>query len=168
MNKLKQLRKEADLTLRDLSKYVGIPNSVITYLESGTRPFRQVHIDKLTSFFNVTSDYLLGRSDYGYIVYPQYGSDEVILSDSEYNRLSDHITLSIINNKININVSIVDNKEETNINIPSHCVYRELKGELNDYDMKETLYLKLNELTKKMTESDLKKTIKFIEDYIFK
>lgn len=168
MNRLKQLRKQANLTVRELCGYVNISHSVLAYLENEVRPFRQLHIDRLTAFFNVTSDYLLGRSDYGYIVFPQYGADPVILAESEYTRLSEYITLSIINNKLSLDITIKDKKEEESINLPSHCVYRELKGELNDYNMKETLYAKLQEMTKRMAESDLRKTINFIEEYIFK
>lgn len=169
MNNLRQLRKQADLTTRELSEYVNISHSVLFYLEKGERLFRQSHIDRLTSFFNVTSDYLLGRSDYGYIVFPEYGEEEIILSESEYSRLSDNIESSIIKiSNNNTDLSINTGKEEININMPTHQVYRELKGKIEDYDMKDTLYLKLNGLIKKMTTSDIKKTITFIEEYIFK
>lgn len=168
MNRLKQLRKQANLTVRELCDYVNISHSVLAYLENEVRPFRQLHIDRLTSFFNVTSDYLLGRSDYGYIVFPQYGNDQVILSENEYSRLGEYITLSIIKNKLSLDITIKDKKQEETINMPNYCIYRELKGELNDYDMKETLCAKLQEMTKRMAESDLRKTISFIEEYIFK
>lgn len=32
-NNLKSLRKEADVTTRDMKKYTGISNSITTYLE---------------------------------------------------------------------------------------------------------------------------------------
>lgn len=167
MNKLKFLRKQCDLSVRKLSEYTGISYSVLTCLENGTRPFRQVHIDRLTAFFNVTSDYLLGRSNNGFIVRPEFGDEELVLTDNEYTRLGEHITLSIIKLK-GFKLPIISSVEEMNVVLPDYQVYRELKGSVNDYDMKDTLYLKLTDLTKKMTEDELKKVIQFIEQFIFR
>lgn len=166
MNNLKKLRKQLGITTRELTAYVGITNSVISYLENGQRPFRQAHLDRLTAFFNVTSDYLLGRSDNGYIVRPEYGDEEIVLTENEYNRLKENITTTIIKSKpfeYKIATTLI---EESYIS-PPYQVYRELKGSINDYDMKETLAVKWNDYGKKMTEDELKKALKFIEDYIF-
>jgi len=167
MNNLKRLRKEVSMSIRALEEKTHISLSVLNYLENGSRPFRQSHIDTLTSFFNVTSDYLLGRSDYGYIVRPQYGDEELLLTENEYSRLYESITLSII--KVGkFDLDLTSSKQENKVVQSEFVVYRELKGKMEDYDMKETLSIKLNNLTKKMTEDDIRKTIKFIEEYIFK
>ena len=168
MNRLKQLRKQVGLSSRELAKYTGIAYSTITYLENEKRPFRQAHIDTLTSFFNVTSDYLLGRNDYGFIVHAEFGDDTFIFTESEYQKLATAITEEIIYIGGQANALNISIKEEKTVFIPTHCVYRELKGNADDYDLKDTLSLKLTELTKRMTSSDLKKAIKFIEDYIIK
>ena len=84
-NRLRMLRNESHISLRTLSKYTHITNPVLSYLENGVRPFRQTHIDILCSFFNVTSDYLLGRTDNGLFVHTQIGEDELLLNESEYN-----------------------------------------------------------------------------------
>jgi len=166
-NRLKKLRTEADISLRELQKYTGITNSVISVLESGKRPFRQTHIDTLSSFFNVTSDFLLGRSDVGYIVYPEYGDEEIILSNSEYMRLASHIEVSVINKgSVSTTITINTPLQEQSVAITSYVVYRELKGTVDDYDLQETLFQKYLELGKHMTTDELKKTIKFINDYI--
>lgn len=168
MNNLRKLRKEAGIPLRELERMTHITHSVLTFLEKGTRPFRQVHLDALTSFFNVTNDYLMGKSDLGYIVRPQYGDEELLLSEKEYIRLRDNIEISIIENKCSFTAKLDTKVEEQTITLPHYSVYRELKGSTDDYDMKETLSLKLDGLKKKMTEDDLRKTIKFIEEYILK
>lgn len=170
MNRLKFLRKESCLSLRKLSACTDISNTVLSYLETGTRPFRQEHISILTAFFNVTSDYLLGRSDYGLNVFPQFGQEEITLTESEYNRLKAHITVSQANlgNDKAVVFSMDTPRETQKIAIPRTCVYRELKGALGDYDMGESLSKKLDELKSHMTSADLEKTIRFIEEYILK
>lgn len=90
MNRLKLLRKRENITLRELAVYSGISNPTLSYLETEKRPFRQIHIDKLVAFFSITTDFLLGRSDYGYIVMPEYGDGEIVLVESEYERLADY------------------------------------------------------------------------------
>ena len=166
-NRLKQLRLQADISLRELQKYTGITNSVLSYLENGKRPFRQAHIYALSSFFNVTSDFLLGRSDIGYKVFPEIGTDELILSEGEFNRLRQYIDVSVIcKSDSNLTINIDTPVEDQTIICSSHMVYRELKGTVNDYDLQETLYQKYLELGKHMTTDELKKAIKFIEDYI--
>ena len=168
VNRLRQLRKQVGLSTRALAKYTGIAFTTITYLENEKRAFRQSHIDSLTSFFNVTSDYLLGRNDYGFIVHTEIGDDTLIFTEIEYQKLCDSISEEIIYIGEQASVLNISNKEEKTVFIPTHCVYRELRGTSDNYDLKDTLCLKLTELSKRMTSNDLKKAIKFIEDYIIK
>lgn len=169
MNRLKTLRKEIGLSLRQASALTGISNPVLSYLETGARPFRQEHISILTAFFNVTSDFLLGRSDYGYVVFPQYGSEEITLTEGEYSRLRTHIDVSLANVSNQAAVLSIDTpKEEQRVAITKKVVYRELKGTPDDYDMKDVLSRRLDELKSHMTAEELEKTIRFIEDYIIR
>lgn len=169
MNRLKFLRNNAGISLREMRKYTGISNPVISYLENGKRPFKQEHIDKLSSFFNVTSDYLLGRTDYGFIVRPEFGDEELILTENEYLRLQTFIQTSIIKlSDKTTTLAVETSVEEINVVIPTYVVYRELKGNISNYDLQDTLNAKLTELSKHMTTDELERTIKFIEDYILK
>ena len=63
MNRLKELRKEKRLTIRELGEKVNISYSTISAMENEIRPFTQANLELLCSFFNVSSDYLLGFSD---------------------------------------------------------------------------------------------------------
>jgi transcriptional regulator with XRE-family HTH domain len=169
MNRLKLLRKRENITLRTLAKYADISNPILSYLETEKRPFRQIHIDKLVAFFSITTDFLLGRSDYGYIVMPEYGDGEIVLVESEYERLADNIKTSILNRNtptqaIRSNDSVVESVSY----IPKYFIYRELKGELADYSVKESRQNTLIELSKRMTSDEIDKTINFIREYIFK
>jgi transcriptional regulator with XRE-family HTH domain len=63
MNRLKELRKEHRLSLRDLADRIMISYSALSNAENGKRNLTDIDIKILTEFFNVSSDYLLGLSD---------------------------------------------------------------------------------------------------------
>jgi transcriptional regulator with XRE-family HTH domain len=63
-DRIKGLRIENDLTLKELSKKIGYSESSICMYESGKRlPKKPEDYIKIADFFDVTLDYLLGKSD---------------------------------------------------------------------------------------------------------
>lgn len=58
--KLKQLRKEKNLTQKQLASLIGVQNSVISFYEVGERVPSPEIIIKLATALHVSSDYLLG------------------------------------------------------------------------------------------------------------
>jgi repressor LexA len=60
MNRIKQLRNENGITQRELAKLLGIEISAVSKLEVGRVPLKEEYIIKLASFFNVSTNYLLG------------------------------------------------------------------------------------------------------------
>lgn len=62
-NRLKELRTERRLSMRELGDLTKISFTTIGAMERGDRPFTQGNLEILCSFFNVSSDYLLGLSD---------------------------------------------------------------------------------------------------------
>lgn len=60
MNRLKELRTNANLTQEELCKNTKIRRSALSDIENGKQPFREIHIRKLCAFFGVTPNYLLG------------------------------------------------------------------------------------------------------------
>lgn len=59
-NRLRTLRKEKNLTQKELAALIGVQNSIISFYEMGDRvPSPQVII-KLSAALHVTTDYLLG------------------------------------------------------------------------------------------------------------
>ena len=62
MNRIKQLREENDIKQRELANLLGVEVSAISKLEIGRVPLKDEYIIKLANFFNVTTDYLLGKS----------------------------------------------------------------------------------------------------------
>lgn len=81
MNRLKKLRVNAGLSLRTLKKYLNIPSTTLSLIENGRQPMREIHVQKITNFFDVTSDYLLGYSNTGIGIYFSSSEDE---NDHEY------------------------------------------------------------------------------------
>ena len=63
MNRLKELREQKGVTIRQLEKITGIPNATISLIENGKQPFREVHITKFCDYFGVSPNYLLGKED---------------------------------------------------------------------------------------------------------
>ena len=59
-NKLKELRKEKKVSQEELAKIVGVTPSAIGFYENdGRNPSYEVLV-KLSNYFCVTTDYLLG------------------------------------------------------------------------------------------------------------
>ena len=58
--KIYDLRIEHDIQQGELAKAIGLHQSVLNRIEKGTRPARDCEISALASYFQVSSDYLLG------------------------------------------------------------------------------------------------------------
>ena len=62
--RLKELRLEHKLTIKELSKEINISNACISRWENNLRLPNSESIITIAKYFNVTSDYLLGLIDY--------------------------------------------------------------------------------------------------------
>lgn len=61
-NKLKELRESKGLTLINLSDLTGFASTQLNRIENGKASFTQEQIITLSDFFNVSTDYLLGKT----------------------------------------------------------------------------------------------------------
>ena len=61
--RLKSLREDADLSQKELAKALGVSPSTIGMYESGKRTPDSDMLTRICDFFNITVDYLLGRSN---------------------------------------------------------------------------------------------------------
>lgn len=59
--KLSSLRKQRNLTMRDVAESIGVSLSAYQKYENGTRDVSTEMLSKLADFYHVTTDYLLGR-----------------------------------------------------------------------------------------------------------
>lgn len=62
-SRLRELRQEKRLTLRELSEQVNISYSNIAMIERGERNYTSDTLKTFASFFNVSTDYLLGKTN---------------------------------------------------------------------------------------------------------
>lgn len=63
MNRLKEIRIKYNLTTRELSFLLGVNRSSLSKIENGTQQLTDYYIKLICDFFEISSDYLLGRSD---------------------------------------------------------------------------------------------------------
>lgn len=61
--RLRELREENHLLQKDVAKYLNITTSAYGYYEQGKRNPDIETVNKLADFFNVSTDYLLGRTN---------------------------------------------------------------------------------------------------------
>lgn len=62
-DRLKELRKSRNITQTDFARSFHISNGTIGNWESGKREPNLETMQKIADYFNVTVDYLIGRSD---------------------------------------------------------------------------------------------------------
>lgn len=62
--RLKQLRKEKNISQEELAKATKISRSAISNYEAGTREPNHETLEILADFYNVDIDFLLGRKDW--------------------------------------------------------------------------------------------------------
>ena len=79
MVRLRELRDAANMTQKDLGKYLNVRNTAVCQYESGTRQLDPDKICALCDLFDVSADYLLGRSE---IKKPELSDDEFRLVEA--------------------------------------------------------------------------------------
>lgn len=63
MKRVKMLREELNITLDELSNQSHIHKSTLSRIENELQEAKQSHIEILSLFFNVSSDFLLEKTD---------------------------------------------------------------------------------------------------------
>lgn len=61
--RLRSLREEKKITQKELAKLFKIAESTVSMYERGEREPNFEIVNKIANFFNVSTDYLLGRTD---------------------------------------------------------------------------------------------------------
>ncbi len=63
MNRLKELRIEKNLLQSDIAKVINKSDRIVGFYETGERDMSTETLSILADFFDVSIDYLLGKSD---------------------------------------------------------------------------------------------------------
>jgi len=74
--RLKEIRTQRKMTQQDIAEKTGIPSTSISHIEAGSRKPSLENFYKLVVVLNVSSDYLLGRTDQ----YADLGTDPIAKS----------------------------------------------------------------------------------------
>lgn len=61
--KIKELRKNSKITQEQLGNAIGVSKMAISYFEKGKKSPGRESLEKIADYFEVTTDYLLGRSE---------------------------------------------------------------------------------------------------------
>ncbi|MCI9112390.1 MAG: helix-turn-helix transcriptional regulator [Eubacterium sp.] len=61
--RLKDLREDRDMKQADVAKLLGIQQTVYSRYERGFQNIPIEHLLKLADFYNVSTDYILGRTN---------------------------------------------------------------------------------------------------------
>lgn len=61
--RIKELREDKDLLQKNISLILGITQQQYSRIELGINELSYDGLDKLATFYNVSIDYLLGRTD---------------------------------------------------------------------------------------------------------
>lgn len=62
-NTIRELRKEKKMSQSELGKFIGVSQTTVTAWETGRAEPSSTFVSKLADLFNVSTDYLLGRSE---------------------------------------------------------------------------------------------------------
>ena len=63
MNRIKDLREDADLTQRELAEYLHIKQNTYSQYENGQRQLPLEVLIALAKYYNTSTDYLLGLTE---------------------------------------------------------------------------------------------------------
>ncbi len=63
MNRLKELRLKSGKKQTDVAEFLGVTPAAFSYYETGKRELDSASIIKLSEYFSVSADYLLGKND---------------------------------------------------------------------------------------------------------
>ncbi len=83
--RLREVRDEKEITQQEVADYLGITRPAYTAYETGNRQPDFDTLTKLANYFNVTTDWLLGRTNaraYPYIQAPHIEGDTPITEES--------------------------------------------------------------------------------------
>ena len=123
MNRIKYLRNEKNINQDVLAKLLGLEIAGISKLETGRVPLKDEYIVKLSDFFGVTTDFLLGKSN---IRNPELNSHKQYYMCPVYGRISagqPNWVEECIEGRIPIDYELM------NILNPEECFFLRVNGE---------------------------------------
>ncbi len=87
MNRLKLLREEKELTQADIAKVIYVTSQAYGLYENSKRDIPTEYLIKLSNYFNVSIDYILGKTDVRDII--DSAKIRIGLSSKDYTEITD-------------------------------------------------------------------------------
>ena len=110
-NRIRELRKNKSLSQEQLADKLGVTKQAISQLERGTRKPSMAMLESLCDFFNVSSDYLLGKEDVTIRIVDKNGIRKLDAMEIYHqNPEIDHIVKSIRDNPAMHTLFVVANE----------------------------------------------------------
>lgn len=78
---LKKLREQQNITQKDLAAHLSVSTRLISYYESGQRIPPADILIKIADFFDVSVDYLLGRTNIKNFIQNNTGNESICIKD---------------------------------------------------------------------------------------
>ncbi|WP_459830650.1 helix-turn-helix domain-containing protein [Clostridium carnis] len=97
LNRLKELRLEKHMSQAKLAEAFNISQQAVSHYEKGLRDMDSNLVTSIASYFNVTIDYLLGKSDIKNYDKVKKEPTIALHSDYEYDELPDEAKKEIEN-----------------------------------------------------------------------
>jgi transcriptional regulator with XRE-family HTH domain len=93
-NRLKELRKDKGLTQDDMANFLCVKRQTYSAYERQISLPDIIILDKLSNFFGVSVDYLLGKTNYKKIINELSASESIVVDESQKELLKKNDDLS--------------------------------------------------------------------------
>lgn len=102
MNRLKELRKSKNLTQVELANFIGISQNNYSYWENGKVKIDNQSLKKLSTFYDVSIDYILGNENNNIISRDEIETLDLYkkLTDIEKNKTKGYMQ-GLLDNRVN-------------------------------------------------------------------
>lgn len=118
--RLKKLRKERNIRQIDLAQALGLAQTTIANYEQNIRFPNEEILKKLSDYFNVSYDYLLGRNDTIYQSIPTLANDKIQIhnQDASLVDLYNHYLKHLLDGDKQLAIDLIINSAKRDIKIP--------------------------------------------------
>lgn len=118
--RLKKLRKERNIRQIDLAQALGLAQTTIANYEQNIRFPNEEILKKLSDYFNVSYDYLLGRKDIIYQSKPTLINDKILIhnQDASLVDLYNHYLKHLLDGDKQLAINLIINSAKRGIEIP--------------------------------------------------
>ena len=87
-NRIRELRKNKSLSQEQLADKLGVTKQAVSQMERGARKPSVTMLEALCDFFNVSTDYLLGKEDVTIRIIDRDGIRKLDSANSEVDRIA--------------------------------------------------------------------------------